>query len=169
MVKLHRQGDTFCDGDPVLNRGIVDGPLDAVEFDDACDGGSGPLEVVELLGEAVDGHYEHLCVVEDQIDGAESDPAAEVEVSPEGQRYGAPHAEHEHRGAKHDAAHESGFEGLLVPVSHQLVETEHHIGLGVVRTNVLGARETLLQEAERVGAGLAIGLPVGDGDGANAG
>ena len=49
------------------------------------------------------------------------------------------------------------------------MEAEHDVGLGVVGADVLGAGEALFEEAEGVGAGLAVGLPVGNGDGANAG
>ena len=49
------------------------------------------------------------------------------------------------------------------------MKAEHDVGLGVVRADVLGAGESLFEEAEGVGAGLAVGLPVGDGDGADAG
>ena len=93
----------------VLDGRIEDGLADAVELDDACDGGGGPLEVVELLREAIDGHHEHLGVMEDQVDGAEGNQVAEVEIRPQGQGYGAADAEHEHRSAEHDAAHEAGF------------------------------------------------------------
>ena len=107
--------------------------------------------------------------MKDQVCGADGGQVVQVQVCADGQRDGASGPEHDGVRVEHDGGHQSDPELRSEPPAQQLPKAPIHGRLPAARPYVLSARKPLLDESERLGARVTLGLGVGHGQVAHPG